>query len=179
MRYREHRQDAGLFNHQERMEGLKRRETALGKLNETVDWDHFHQPLETLMDYSNQSKGGRPPTVPVFMFNVGMLQKYNGLSEEDTQFHILDRFSFQCFLWLDVSPATPDKNTVRIFKERLGKKGREGNSSPPSGCLVRSGLDGAAAKIVDATIVETKRKHTKTNGESERLNPARTGGGRR
>ena len=60
MTYRKHRQDAGLFDYQDRVEELKQRETALDKLNETVDWEFFRLSLKVRMNYSDQSKDGRP-----------------------------------------------------------------------------------------------------------------------
>jgi IS5 family transposase len=171
MKYRKHVRDAGLFDYQERVEKLKQRETALDKLNETVDWEFFRQPLEARMNYSDQSRGGRPPFDPVFMFKVVVLQKYYGLSEEDTEFQILDRFSFQRFLGLDVSSAVPDKNTVWTFKERLGKDGVKELFAAFEAALYDLGLTASPGKIVDATIVETKRTHQKADGEPERLEP--------
>ncbi|MEI8207434.1 MAG: hypothetical protein WCG03_11205 [Kiritimatiellales bacterium] len=54
MKYRKHGQDAGLFDDQERVEELKRRATALDKLNATVDWELFRPTLDARMNYSDQ-----------------------------------------------------------------------------------------------------------------------------
>jgi IS5 family transposase len=166
MKYRKHNQDAGLFDYQERVDELKQRTTALDKLNDTVDWELFRPVLEKRMNYSDQAKGGRPPFDPVFMFKVVVLQKYYGLSEEETEFQILDRFSFQRFLGLDVSSDVPDKNTVWVFKERLGKDGVKALFKRFEAALLDLGLTASPGKIVDASIVETKRTHTKKEGES-------------
>ena len=171
MKYRKHSQDAGLFDYQARVEEPKRRATALDKLNATVDWELFRPVLDARMNYSDQSKGGRPPFDPVFMFKVVVLQKYYGLSEEDTEFQILDRFSFQRFLGLDVSSAVPDKNTVWTFKERLGSDGVKELFDAFETALFDLGLTASPGKIVDATIVETKRTHRKADGEKESLEP--------
>lgn len=171
MKYRKHNRDGGLFDYQERVEELKQRTTALDKLNATVDWELFRPVLEKRMNYSDQSKGGRPPYDPVFMFKVVVLQKYYGLSEEDTEFQILDRFSFQRFLELDVSSEVPDKNTVWLFKERLGKDGVKELFKAFESALLKLGLTASPGKIVDASIVETKRSHKKTNEQCESLEP--------
>jgi len=112
MEHKKHSHGVGLFDYQERVDEPKQRATALGKLNKTVDRELFRPVLEKRMNYSDQGKGGRPPYDPVFMFKIVVLQKYYGLSEEETEFQILDRFSFQRFLGLDVSSAVPDKNTA-------------------------------------------------------------------
>jgi IS5 family transposase len=171
MNYKKHNQDAGLFDYQQRVEELKQRATALDRLDKAVDWELFRPTLEAHLDYSDGTKGGRPPFDPVFMFKIVVLQKYYGLSEEDTEFQILDRFSFQRFLGLDVSSAVPDKNTVWLFKERLGKDGVKALFNTFEAALRELGLTASPGKIVDATIVETKRSHTKAPGGGESLKP--------
>jgi len=114
---------SGLFDYQERVAYLSAsKPTALDKLSATVDFEFFRDELEKHLDYANNAKGGRPPLDCVLMFKVILLQKYYGLSEEDTEFQILDRFSFQRFLGLDVGDSVPDKNTIWTFKERLGAR---------------------------------------------------------
>jgi IS5 family transposase len=171
MKYRKHNREAGLFDYQERLEQLAERSTALDQLNSTVDWESFRPVLEARMNYSDQSRGGRPPFDPVFMFKVIVLQKYYGLSEEDTEFQILDRFSFQRFLGLDVSSSVPDKNTVWTFKERLGSDGVKELFAAFEAALFDLGLTASPGKIVDATIVETRRTHKKADEATEGLEP--------
>lgn len=171
MKYKKHNRDGGLFDYQERVEELKQRTTALDKLNETVNWELFRPVLEKQMNYSDRGKGGRPPYDPVFMFKVIVLQKYYGLSEEETEFQILDRFSFQRFLDLDVSSEVPDKNTVWLFKERLGKDGVKALFKTFESALLELGLTASPGKIVDASIVETKRSHKKKNDDSLQPGP--------
>lgn len=82
-----------------------------------------------------------------------------------------DRFSFQRFLGLDVSSKVPDKNTVWLFKERLGKDGVKELFQSFEAALFRFGLTATPGKIVDASIVETKRSHRKRDGDEESLEP--------
>ena len=63
------------------------------------------------------------------MFKVIAPRKYYGRSEEETEFQILDRMSFQRFLHLDIHDKAPDKNTALTFKERLGRAACWGSSS--------------------------------------------------
>lgn len=167
MKYRKHNCDGGLFDYQDRLNELKKHKTVLDRLNQAIDWELFRAPLEQNLNYSDQSKGGRPPYDPVFMFKIVVLQKYYGLSEEDTEFQILDRFSFQRFLGLDVSSPVPDKNTVWLFKNRLGVEGIKALFSTFEQKLYEMGLTATEGKIIDATIVETKRSHKKEEGESD------------
>lgn len=55
------------------------------------------------------------------IFKIIVLQKYYGQSEE-TELQTLDRFNFQHFLELYAPSVVPDKNTVRLLKDLLGKR---------------------------------------------------------
>ena len=50
----------------------------INKLNSLIDWELFREELEAIQGYQcrDDSKGGRPPFEPVFMFKVLILQKY-------------------------------------------------------------------------------------------------------
>ena len=126
MRYKSGQAQGGLFDYQARQEALSQKATPLDRLNERIDWELFRTDLEGHLDYQCGSQGGRPPWCPVLMFKILVLQKYYDLSEEQTAFQILDRFSFQRFLGLDVGDPVPDKNSLWTFKERLGEKGLRG-----------------------------------------------------
>ena len=64
-----------------------------------MDWEIFRLDLEQLLGYDirDESKGGRPPFDPVFMFKVLVLQRYHSLSDEATEAQIADGFSFWNF----------------------------------------------------------------------------------
>jgi len=92
------------------------------------------------------------------MFKILVLQKYFDLSEEQTEFQILDRFSFQRFLGLDVGDKVPDKNAIWAFKERLGEAGLRACFDLFDEVLRETGLLASKGKIVDASFVEVPRQ---------------------
>ena len=92
------------------------------------------------------------------MFKVLILQKYYNLSEEDTEFQILDRFSFQRFLGLSVADKVPDKNTIWLFKQRLGEDGIQALFDYFSTVLKAQSLRVNEGKIVAASFVEVPRQ---------------------
>lgn len=102
------------------------------------------------------------------MFKVLVLQKYYNLSEEDTEFQILDRFSFQRFLGLSVADKVPDKNTIWLFKQRLGETGIQALFEHFSKVLNAQGLSVGEGKIVDASFVEVPRQQN-TSAENQQL----------
>ena len=66
---------------------------------------------------------GRRPHDPVRMFKIVVLQRYDDLNEEQTEYQILDRLSLQQLLGLDFEGKVPDQNAIRDFKERPGADG--------------------------------------------------------
>lgn len=173
MKYKSGNQQGGLFDYQERKEALSRQATPLDRLNERLDWELFRHGLEGPLAYRPGAQGGRPPWCPVLMFKILVLQKYYDLSEEQTEFQILDRFSFQRFLGLDVGDPVPDKNSIWTFKERLGEPGLRACFELFDAVLRESGLLASRGKIVDASFVEVPRQRN-TRGENAQLKAGRT-----
>lgn len=159
MKFRGQNRQSGLFDYHERMELLANRPRALDRLNAAVNFDGFRAVLlEHLRYTSGGPKGGRPPFDPVLMLKVLVLQKYHNLSDEETEFQILDRISFQRFLGLGVGDPSPDRNTIWEFKQRLGEEGVRAVFDLFETNLREMGLMGRAGKIVDASFVETPRQ---------------------
>lgn len=173
MRFKSGKEQGGLFDYQERKELLSQQTTPLDRLNERLDWELFRLDLAGHLDYRPGQQGGRPPWCPVLMFKILVLQKYYDLSEEQTEFQILDRFSFQRFLGLDVGDAVPDKNSIWNFKERLGEKGLRACFDLFDEVLQESGLLASRGKIVDASFVEVPRQRN-TRQENAQIKAGQT-----
>jgi len=109
MKFKSGQAQGGLFDYHARREALSQKATPLDRLSEHIDWELFRTDLAGHLDYKCGPQGGCPPWCPVLMFKILVLQKYYDLSEEQTEFQILDRFSFQRFLGLDVG----DKNHIK------------------------------------------------------------------
>jgi IS5 family transposase len=173
MRCKSGNEQGGLLDYQERKEALSRLATPLDRLNERVDWELFRVDLEGQLDYRSGPQGGRTPWCPVLMLKVIVLQKYYDLSEEQTEFQILDRFSFQRFLGLDVGDRVPDKNAIWAFKERLGQEGLRGCFDLFDEVLRETGLMASKGKIVDASFVEVPRQRN-TRQENAQIKQGQT-----
>ena len=159
MRFKTSGDQGGLFDYQERKAELSQRSPPLDRLNERVDWEVFRDVLEKQLNYKHEGRvGGRTPWDPVLMFKIILLQKYFDLSEEQTEFQILDRFSFQRFLGMDVSDEVPEKNTIWNDKERLGKQGMQECFECFDKELREAGLLASKGKIVDASFVDVPKQ---------------------
>lgn len=173
MKFKKGQAQGGLFDYQDRCQALSERGTPLDRLNEHLDWERFRPALESQLAYQCGPQGGSPPWCPVLMFKILVLQKYYDLSEEQTEFQILDRFSFQRFLGLDVGDKVPDKNTIWNFKERLGEQGLQGCFALFDEVLRAQGLLASRGKIVDASFVEVPRQRN-TRAENAQLKQGQT-----
>ena len=177
MKYRS--QDTGgdlfaIIGHQQKATG---RPTGIGRLSGAIDWEGFRCELEDILGYSSreESRGGRPPFDPVFMFKVLVLQKFHGLSDEGVEEQIADRFSFMSFLGLRPGDAVPDANTVWDFRESLESGGRDGTArlfDRFGEMLDARGLVGREGSIVDASFTDAPRQRN-TRGQTAEIKAGR------
>lgn len=148
-----------LLAQMEHARDLAQRSTPLDKLSATIDFEMFREILLERLGYKDRiDKGGNAPFDPVFMFKIIVLQKYYALSEEQTEFQILDRFSFMRFLKVAPGDDLPDKNTIWDFKEKLGTEGVVELFEQFSQQLGEAGVYGKEGVIVDASFVDVPRQ---------------------
>lgn len=134
------------------------RRTGLDRLNEAVNWEAFRPKLLELLKFSDQKKGGRAPWDPVLMLKVLVLQKFHGLSDEQTEFQLLDRLSFLRFVGLRLGDGAPDHSTIWRFKEALGADGMRALFDVFGEQLQNKGLICKQGSIIDASFVDTPRQ---------------------
>ena len=117
MKYRNPKKDNDLFSMIEHQQEVMRAVKGINKLNAVIDWELFRGDLESLLGYDirDPRRGGRPPFDAVLMLKVLVLQKYYGLSDDEAEFQIMDRFSFMQFLGLQPGDSVPDAKTIWVF----------------------------------------------------------------
>ncbi len=152
----------GLFDEQFRLEKISKQNDPLEKLLAHIDFEFFRKPLEDWFGkdkVKGDNKGGRPSYDYILMFKIVVLQRYYNLSDDSTEFAILDRLSFMRFLGLTISHAVPDSKTIWNFKNELAKGDmvnklfrKLDNRLDKEGVVIHEG------KMADATIVETPRQ---------------------
>ena len=84
-------------------------------ISELIDWDKFRELL-----VRNQGVG-RPSYDPVLMIKMMVLQSWYGISDEELEYQVADRISFQKFLGFPKN--IPDYSTVWRFREYLTEEG--------------------------------------------------------
>lgn len=147
----------GFFDYSMRLERLMESEPPLERLDKRIDWEMFRADLEALVRKDARGPGGRPRHDVVMMFKVLVLQRYYNLSDEQTEFQINDRLSFQKFLGLTLADDVPDEKTIWLFREETGKGARQ-LFDKFDGHLKERGLVGKEGKIVDASFVDVPRQ---------------------
>ena len=149
----------GLFDYENRMEKLSQTRSGLDRLNSLMDWEMFRSALVEIVKKESKGPGGRPRRDVVLMFKVLVLQRIYNLSDEQTEYQINDRLSFQKFLGITLSDPAPDQKTIWLFREDMGRNGGvEKLFSRFDRHLSEQGIMGREGKIVDASFVEVPRQ---------------------
>jgi IS5 family transposase len=89
------------------------------------------------------------------MFKILILQRYYNVSDDATEYAILDRLSFMRFLGLGINDPVPDAKTIWLFRDRLTAGGMiEKLFAHLDQLLDKDGIIVHKGKLVDASIVE-------------------------
>ncbi len=130
----------------------------LEKLNTAIDWEIFRETIRKKVRKADYRKGGRPPIDEILMLKITLLQDWNNLSDENTEYMINDRLSLQRFLGMEFGGKSPDAKTIWLFKEQLGKDGLRALFDLFNEKLAALGVVKREGSIIDATFVEVPRQ---------------------
>lgn len=98
-------------------------ETSLMRVGKVVEWSVFEPELLRAIEKEAKGPGGRPRFHPLLMFKILVLERLQGLADDETSFQIIDRHSFRAFLGLTAADAVPDGQTIADYREELLKSG--------------------------------------------------------
>jgi IS5 family transposase len=160
---------AGFFDLPDHLKRLSGAGDPLLELGRIIDFEAFRPVLDAALNYSDGSKGGRPPYDPVTMFKVLILAAQNNVSDERMEFLIRDRLSWLRFLGFALGKPTPDENTIRSFRERLiNTDTLQVLFDEFDRQLRQSGYLPMGGQIVDATLVSAPRQRN-NDGEKRAI----------
>lgn len=160
-----------LFDEEFRLEKISKQSDPLEVLNQHIDFEIFRNPLEKHfeLDQRDVSKGGRPSYDYLLMFKILILQRYYHISDDATEYAILDRLSFMRFLGLRLNDRVPDSKTIWNFRNELAQAdlveelfGRLDKTLDSRGIIAHEG------KMTDASFVEAPRQRN-TREENQQL----------
>ena len=147
------------FDEADRLEKLTRLKDPLVMLKRHIDFEIFRPQLSAVFEKERKSPAGRKAYDVVFMFKILILQRLNNISDEQTEFLINDRQSYQRFLGLGMGGSVPDFSTVWLFREALTKAGIiKPLFDTFVAILDKQGVITKTGTIVDASFVEVPRQ---------------------
>lgn len=151
--------EKGFFDEEQRRAELTAHNDPLRRLNEVVDWELFRPTLNQVLHRDAKGPGGRPSFDYVLMFKILILQRTFNLADEQTEFQIKDRLSFQTFLGLTLADTIPDEKTIWLFRDTLTRGGVVEVLFAQFDAHLRSrGLILNQGSIVDASFVDVPRQ---------------------
>lgn len=159
-----------LFDREDTADKLRKTGNPLEKLSQVIDFEIFRPILEKeLLNHDKKNNAGAKPIDVVLMFKIMILQRYYNISDENTEYQILDRLSFRNFLTLSSGDKIPDARSIWLFKDKLSKKNvteqlfeQFNNELDNKGLIINEG------QIVDASFVEVPRQRN-TKAENEQI----------
>lgn len=92
---------------------IKKLGDKLEPLQNLVDWKQFQLILD------KESSRGRPPYDSILMFKMLILQRIYSISDQELEYQVADRISFQRFL--NFPSTIPDYSTVWRFREYIAE----------------------------------------------------------
>jgi IS5 family transposase len=98
-----------LFEHRDQR--IDRLGNPLLELEAHADWEAFRPLLDRVRIKARQSSAGRKPWDGVLIFKALVLASLYNLSDEQLEFQIEDRRSFQRFIGLSDAKHAPDRNS--------------------------------------------------------------------
>ena len=143
----------------------------LAAMDELIDFAVIAAQVDSACPRPDRARGGRPPYATEVMVRLLFIQALYNLSDEDCEYQVLDRMSFQHFCRLDGALHIPDARTLWSFKQRLSQGGLGGRAifDAVSLQLQQHGYIPRGGQIVDASIVQAPVTHTRSE-EREALN---------
>lgn len=144
----------GFFDFEDRLHKIDKQGDPLAKINETIDWEIFRPKLEKIRGKRRNSNVGPKGYDAILLFKILILQSLYNLSDDATEFQILDRHSFGRFLGLHIGSKVPDATTIWRFREDLIEEGIvEELFRTFEAHLREHGFLAMKGQIVDASIV--------------------------
>lgn len=133
---------------------LDRLGNPLVELDRRINWNAFRRILKRIYKKERKSKAGAKPKDVVMMFKGLVIQNLYGLSDEQLEYQIEDRRSFQRFLGLGKHERSPDAKTFWVFRNQLSELDLiESLFEQFSAQLNKAGFLAGKGQIIDASIV--------------------------
>ena len=163
----------GFWDDQKRVAKLQEKKPVLKRLADSIPWEPFRPLLDKGYAHERKSNAGRKRIDPLILFKMLVLQQLFNLSDQELEFQVNDRRSFEEFVGLGVMNSIPDATTVAFFRDRLLKAGVIEELFEMFESYLRSqGLQARGGQIIDATLVPVPKQRN-TREENEEIKAGR------
>lgn len=160
----------GLFDQEARHRKLESLGDPLVVLNRIVLWEMFRERLEAATRAGRDPRrGGRPPYDVIVMFKILVLRELYALSDEQVEYQVADRLSFQRFLGIGIEHAVPDYTAVWRFRERLRGEVMTELFQTLGHYIDMAGFEAKKGQMLDASLVarpKTRKPVQPKDGEA-------------
>lgn len=133
-----------------------------------IDFAALAARVDAVAPRKESTRGGRPPYPTETMVRILFIKRLNNLSDEQIEYQLLDRMSYQRFCGLSDSANIPDRTTVWTFENRIGAVGAKALFEEIDQQLFNHGFLARGGQIIDATLVPAPKQHF-TREEKEQL----------
>ena len=157
-----------LFAADQRREKIDRLGDPLLAFEAHIDFIALAKEVDRLAPRPKSLQGGRPPFPTETMVRILFLKRCNNLSDEQMEYQLLDRMSYQRFCGLTDSASIPDRTTVWTFENRIGELGAQALFDGMEQQLLKQGYIARGGQIIDATLVPAPKQHF-TRDDKEQL----------
>ena len=140
-----------------------------------IDFAELAALVDGLLERGDRRKGGRPAYPTEVMVRVLILKRLYNLSDEQMEYQLLDRMSYQRFCLLQDAMNIPDRNTIWRVAQRIGVQGATALFQGVDAQLHRHGYIARGGQAIDATLVPAPRQHIGKD-DKERLAQGREPG---
>lgn len=162
------------FDQEDRLAQLEKLGDPLPRLDSIVDWNAFKPLLKVIHQKQRKSKAGRKPYDTILMFKMLILQSLYNLSDDQAEYQIRDRLSFQRFLGLSPEDNVPDAKTLWLFREQVSRHGlTEKLFDAFDQQLWYAGFVPRGGQIIDASLVNAPKNRNKRD-ENQQIKEGET-----
>jgi IS5 family transposase len=157
-----------LFAADHRKQKIERLGDPLVEINAHIDFAALVSELDRIAPRPVSPQGGQPPFPTESMVRILVLKRLYNLSDEQTEYQLLDRMSYQRFCGLADSASIPDRTTIWTFENRIGEAGANALFDGVARQLLKQGYIARGGQIIVATLVPAPKQHF-TKDDKEQL----------
>ena len=124
-----------------------------------IDFPALAAEVDRVAPRPASPQGGRPPYPTETMVRILVLKRLYNLSDEQMEYQLLDRHSYQRFGGLVDAARLPDRATIWHFENRIGVNGAEALFAAVEQQILQHGYVARGGQIIDATLVPAPKQH--------------------